>query len=679
MRFWALVVLGCVGCAGSAKPNVTSVPSAPAPAEPAEDERRPYAELMQPAPGDAEKSPGIWVQVRDVAQLGARLPKSLQTEAPGRMVSEIAQTVSSQFGADIAAVIDLSQPVEIALSMPRGFGPPYPVFGFRVRSPEAIERGQAGLTLRRLSAGVWQLGDVVQAAEPEPEFDDSELDDDEAAMDEEEEEGEEPEPEPDEPVPCLLAHAPEPVGYRVLCGPEEDMLHTLVGFMLRDTPVTQADVHVELSGATYQKTVQTAFEAAIASGKTEAETNTGSEKLGAKMGVAIVEAFAAHERISFDARVAPTGVELLMDLAFPRSLTTAPLELWTRSMSTRRLPKSFALLPADHGLALAFSGLGEDATKAAVSAFLEEVFGGMGQEYVITPQELTEMNAAFAGLVPRDAHFSFAAGVDAAAATAALNANKVEQADATDRPLTPAAIKELQSSLAGWMVVGLDVPAKDYLPAVERMLRVNAIPTRRRPNMPRKDSEREDSKLRRRPLKTAGLPAGTLHLVDEVRPAKTYKPPVDGSEPPILPHDSHTLVIPAGQRVWVVSARDEALAGQRALALVRGSATLAARPEIQQAVERPLLGAWSFTASGMILQGLDWDSADERRMARRKLRRFQKQVEGTSTPMLATLELSPPPANDAPGFGFRVKLLVSDKTIGEYLGSFPPPIPISPP
>ena len=165
MRLWALVVLGCVGCAGNAKPIATSVPSAPAPSAPADDERRPYAELLQPSPGDAEKSPGIWVQVRDVAALGGRLPKSLQTELPVRLLSDIAKTVSSTFGADVAAVIDLAQPVDIALSIPPGFGPPNPVFGFRVRSPEAIEHGQAGLTLRRVGPGVWQLGDPMPSAD----------------------------------------------------------------------------------------------------------------------------------------------------------------------------------------------------------------------------------------------------------------------------------------------------------------------------------------------------------------------------------------------------------------------------------------------------------------------------------------------------------------------------------
>ena len=102
MRLWALVVLGCAGCAGSAKPSVTSVPSAPTTSAPADDERRPYAELTQPAAGDAVKSPGVWVQVRDVAQLSAKLPKSLQTEVPGRMVSQIAH-------GDIARALGVSE------------------------------------------------------------------------------------------------------------------------------------------------------------------------------------------------------------------------------------------------------------------------------------------------------------------------------------------------------------------------------------------------------------------------------------------------------------------------------------------------------------------------------------------------------------------------------------------
>lgn len=643
------------------------------------EERRPYAELTEPVAADAAASPGIWVQVKDLGQLSAKLPRSLQTEVPGKMLQDVAQTISSTLGADVAAVVDLAQPVDVALSMPHGLAPPFPVFGFRVRSAEAIERGQAGLTLRRLAAGLWQLGDVVQPL-PEPEPDDSQMDDDEAALDEEEEEeGEEPEPEVEERMPCLLAHAPAPVGYRVMCGPDMDSLRAAVGFLLRDTPAPRADVHVDLSGPTYQARMREAFDLAAREAKGEEPTLDGGEKLGAEVGLAIVNALAAHERLSFDVRFAPTGVELQLDVEFPRSTDTAALGLWASSMSARRLPKSFALLPADHGLALAFTGFGQGITQAFVSRFIEEVLGEMSQEYVLSKKDLSEMNAAFDGMVPSDGHFSFAAGIDAEAASAALNGDKVAQADITERPLTPATIKELQAALAGWMVIGVDVPPKEYLPGVERMLRANAIPMRRRPGMPRKDSDRTDSKLLRRPLATAGLPAGTLHLVDQVRPAKTYRPPLDGSEPAILPYDSHLLVVPDGQRVWLVSARDEALAGRRALSLVRASATLGASPEVQKTVERPLLGAWSFTASGLILQGLDWDSADQRHKSRFQMRRFKNQLGVVNTPMLATVEVAPPPANDAPGFGFRVQLLVSDKALGEYLATVPPPIPVPTP
>jgi hypothetical protein len=219
------------------------------------------------------------------------------------------------------------------------------------------------------------------------------------------------------------------------------------------------------------------------------------------------------------------------------------------------------------------------------------------------------------------------------------------------------------------------VPPKDYLLAVERMLRANAIPMRRRPGMPRKDSEREDTKLRRRPVTTRGLPAGTMHLVNEVRPAKSYRPPVDGSEPPVLPYDSHWLVVPDGQRVWIVGARNEALAGARALLTLQANNKLGARPQVLQSGQRPLLGAWSFSLSGVRLQSFDWDSVRQRRAARRLLTRFGKQFRSANTPMLVTLEVAPPPANGAKGFSFRARLQVDQAGLTEFVDSSLPDVP----
>jgi hypothetical protein len=182
--------------------------------------------------------------------------------------------------------------------------------------------------------------------------------------------------------------------------------------------------------------------------------------------------------------------------------------------------------------------------------------------------------------------------------------------------------------------------------------------------------------MRKRPVTTRGLPAGTLHIVEQVRPAKTYRPPVDGSEPPVLPYDSHWLVVPDGPRVWLVCARNEAMAGLQALLAVQSSGKLG--PQVRAATDRPLLGAWYFSVSGMRLQSLDWDSVSERRAARRQLKRYGKQLHDANTPMLMTLEVAPPPANGTPGFGFRAKLHVSQAALTELIDTSAPVVPVMP-
>lgn len=662
----------CLGCAGSARPSASAAPAVVVATEPVDVERRPYSEVMLPTATDAT-SPGIWVQVANVGQLFGKLPASVQSQPSLLPFKDLAPLVSGALGADVASIIDLSQPVDMATPMPHGFEGPSPVFAFRVRSPETIERGQAGLTLRPLAAGMWILGDEVPpppAVEP-----------DESAMDEEEEHPEDeqdemPAEERGEPrMPCLLAHAPPPVGYRVLCGVGLEKIRALSAFLLRDTPAPVADVHVELGGPAYRALIDKALVDMKAESQKELETKTGGEKLGAEAGFAIVEALAAHERVGLDVRFGVGGAEALLDVAFPESPASELLQRWARSATERRLPAAFPLLPADDGLAFSFAGLGQETTRTFLAFVLEELLSDMSQEFVLSAQELRELQSSFAGVLPSDGHFSVALGADVDAIEKVLMSDAVRLADEAERPLTPAAIKALQAAMAGWVTVGFDLPPKDYLPAVERMLRANAIPMRRRPGMPRKDSEREDSHMRRRPVATRGLPAGTIHIVDEVRPAKTYRPPVNGSEPPVLPYDSHWLVVPDGQRVWIVGARSEALAGERALLAVQAKGKLAEQPAIRQTSARPLLGAWSFSLSGVRLQSLDWDSVRQRRAARREFKRSSKQLRGAKTPMLVTLELSPPPANGAPGFGFRARLEADQTALTELLDSSGPDVP----
>lgn len=674
MRLWVLALLGCFGCAGSGVRPTVSSPLRAEVDEPSDVERHPYAELTAPPPADAAVSPGVWISVNNVAQLQSKLPASLQSHPALAVLNDVPTLVSTMLGADVGSVVDLSQPVDVTTPFPRGFEGPSPVVAFRVRSPDAIERGQAGLTLRHLAPGMWLLGDEPPPPLVEP--DENGMDDDEEAAEDEEEGEASAEDVSERRTPCLLAHAPPPVGYRVLCGQGLDRVRAASAFLLRDAAASAADLHVEFGGPAYHDIIDKALTEAKAKSKAEGDAQTGSEKLGAEIGLAIIEAFAAHERLGLDVQLGPTGVEAVLDVAFPESATTAALQQWARSASQRRLPSGFALLPADNAFALSFTGLGQEAMRSFAPLVLDELEREMAQEFVLSAPQLDELKASLAGVFPSDAHFSVAAGSDVDAIEKALNGDAVRQADEAERPLTPAAIKELQTALAGWLSVGFELPPKDYLPAVERMLRADAMPMRRRPGMPRKDSERVDTTMRKLPVTTRGLPASTLHIVERVRPAKTYRAPIDGSEPPVLPYDAHWFVVPDGQRVWIVGARDEAMAGRQALLAIQTSGKLG--PQVRPATERPLLGAWSFSLSGMRLQSFDWDSVAQRRAARRQFRRYGKQMRVAKTPMLMTLEVAPPPANGAPGFAFRAKLQLDQAALIELIDSTTPVVPVAP-
>jgi hypothetical protein len=658
MRLWVLAVVGCVGCAsGNAKPS--AVPRrAPVVAEPTEAERRPYAELV-PAPAVAAASPGIWLQVANPSLLVGKLPDAVQSKPVLRVLKDVMALTSGALGPDVAAIVDLSQPVDLVMPIDGlGLSPPL-AFALRVRSPEVIERGEAGLTLRRVGAGFWRLGNELSAPS------DLEQQEGEEEEEPEDEEGEmaEAEPAPSR-LPCLLAHAAPPVGYRVLCGGQLDFVQASAPFLLGERPKVSADVHVELGGPAYRAVLDKALAQVKAEGKTELQTLSGSEKFGEQAGLAIVEALGAHDQISLDVRLGTAGAELQLDVAFPESAASAGLQQWAAARANSRLPASFGRLPGDSGMAFSFSGLGKDTTRSALELVLGQITSDMAQEFVLSEKEVRQLTEAFIGIVPADAHFSVAAGADANAVESVLMGEPVRQADALQRALSPAAVKELQAAVGGWIAIGLDVPPNEYLPAVERMLRADAIPMRRRPGMPRKDSEREDSHTKRAALTTRGLPKGTLHLVNSVRPAKTFRPPIDGSEPPILPYDAHWLIVPDGQRVWIVITRNEALAGARALSLLGGGPRLAERADLQQAIARPLLLAMSYSLAGARLQGLDWDSVGQRELARVQFRRNGKVMHGANTPMLLTVEVLPQPTSSHV-FALRAQLRVNQAAMSE--------------
>src|SRR4051812_14143050 len=112
MRLWVLAFWGCVGCAtNGAKPSV-SPRSEAAVAQSSEAERRPYAELMPP-PREGAASPGVWLEIASPAQLLSKLPDAIQSKPGFQAIKDVTKLATEALGADVGAIVDLSQPVEL--------------------------------------------------------------------------------------------------------------------------------------------------------------------------------------------------------------------------------------------------------------------------------------------------------------------------------------------------------------------------------------------------------------------------------------------------------------------------------------------------------------------------------------------------------------------------------------
>jgi hypothetical protein len=455
--------------------------------------------------------------------------------------------------------------------------------------------------------GAWDIGGVVAApVEPEPEVEE-EGDPDEAE--------EWPEDLPNIPeLKCRLVHAAPPVGFRVLCvmpGPDEQQkLERAFAFLLASERAPDgADLHVEIGGPSYAS-----FKARM--GEVWDARSAQNPKLdGAEhitgMLTDVGRALAGHERATFDVSFVGDRAVLELGLAYPDASTSSGFRAWLDHASGAKLPSAANRLPSDSGFALAFSGLGRDAT----SHVLSELEAETEEDHDVDPKRLTELTTALAGVVPVDSHFALAIGFDADAASSALHSDSVRIADETDKPLSAAAVKQLQAALGGWTVFGLDVPPERYLPAVQRLYLIRNLklpykPGKARPSLSASSEYRVAAVPR-------GLPKGTLSFVERSR--RTRKLP-DGVTSPPLDFDRHLLFVPDGSRVWIVVSRNPKVAVRRAQLLLehRESFVWARAPGASPVVES------SFDLRSLLAFALDWDTKEQRAAARASLSRVNQ-------------------------------------------------------
>lgn len=573
---WLSLGVGLLGCNGHVKPAALP-PPAPAQAAPQED-RTPYAEVAAPLRAPVELD-GVWLRLQSATELWRKLPRLAQS-LPGLTVLRMLSS-TQHLPPDVAAVVDLSQPIDVVAPLPSFL---QTTWAYRVRSPEAILRGTAGLTLRRVDAGVWDIGGVTAVAEgSNPSEDDSEW---EGGIREV----------PD--LRCRLLHLPPPVGFRVVCGRDYQKLAASVDFLVSPARElsTDADLHFELSGPTYDEFKgQRLLAMALAQ-----PAGASAGERGALLVADLAKAFYAHRRASFDVSLRGSSARAEVELVYPASLESARFTEWLEHASRAALPSSSTALPRESGLGLSFSGTGE----RGLRYLLSELQASVSDDCVVSPAQLAEMDAALSGVLPPDGKVSFAYGLDTEVAHDALDDAARRLADETERPLAPATVKKLQAALGGWMVLGLDVSPERFLPAARRVHRASQVKLPLKPGKTEGDADSSSqTKLVAAP---SGLPTGTLHFVEQTRPKANVR---KAEAAATLPFDRHYLLVPERNRVWVVITRSEsvALARARALLAARGSLEW---PNLAEGERAALLGTVDLRT--IVALGLDWDSREQR-------------------------------------------------------------------
>jgi hypothetical protein len=658
---WGLSLMGC-GAAPKAPTKATTAASVAA----VEPERRPYAELA------TERKPveldGIWLRAASPAKTFHELPILLQGVPPLAQLKLLVEGRAGLLPADVAAVVDAAQPAELLFSMgstwdespPPVTEAPSLVWSFRVRSPEAIERGAAGLTLQRSAPGVWNVGGVDADIE-EPEYaeasegDDDDEDGDAAGEDEDL-------LRPFLPRRCQLHHLPAPVGYRILCSTSAEEVDAAAPFLLSPArAVAQtSDVHLELGGSNYAKFLQ---QMSRAMHRDDPAADTAAARGGRHLAQSLFDPLLAHERLSLDFSLNQLKAQLEVDLTYAELPNAPAFSQWLGHSSKAMLPPGYARLPPDSGLALGLS-LGSGLAPFIVEQLAET----MEEETLATPAERQEQLESLRGVLPRDGRISLGIGMEVPALLDALDSPAVHLADAADRPLGAIAVRQLQAAAGGWVIIGFEEQPAPFLEAVRRMYRTGRTKTKRRPGHEEKNP-RSHSHLARLSGAPRGLPQQTLHIVNEVRPARAYTAPVDGTSPPILPYDEHYLVVPDGERVWIIVTRSEALGVEQARGLLaRSAAARAASPPSASDSVAVLASATQLAFFG--LADLDVDSKTERAAARRRLAGINR-APGQAR-LQVPLIVQVLPRKDAPGYHLHLRSSAQlDELFAQVTGLIP--------
>jgi len=583
-------------------PTVAQVPaqvaSASAPAEPPADVS------ALPVPSGLSFTVHLAHPRTTMQQLSGVLGSLLALFSGGGSKPDLEGLVTLAAGAPIGKVVELDQPVDLAVSDLEGEGEAKVAGSAVLTDPAgARETLEKYFTWTPTGAGVVRLVPRDDA------------------------------PDDAKPRPCMLTPA-FGSGGRIVCGSDDAAVRHLGPYLARTmTRVASTDdFRLEILVSELRAAKDKSDSGAKPDDPDRDPIDATLDRLGDELlddvGSFVVEA--SSDGTTFDLKVT-TG------FTGSRSpLTTALLGLGAPGSPP---PAAFDRLPRD----AAFAWYGRGATAAALAPLKSVFFDVMKRSMSddgYAPAVVEQVLAPLQRLALTGGPWVVGAGHPTDAARSAV--------DAAIDGKGPAAIVKAHAQLEGWIVAGVDEPSRAWIDGARALVKSDGLqPT----GKPRKKAtpQKETYKLAITPTPAAlALPAGTLHVESRV----TLNPAWAAAQrkakaslgDPVVVRTKHFFVVPDGGRTWFAYAEDPALAATQVKASLAGApdaGTLTARRDVDALRAMSASSAGYLSIAGVAMALVDDDTVPQLKKARETMRGLASLTSAGGTPIPITLAALP--------------------------------------
>jgi hypothetical protein len=357
---------------------------------------------------------------------------------------------------------------------------------------------------------------------------------------------------------CEVWHAA--AGLRLICAHARDNIDSDAAFHLHGAHAggDRPSLRMEVPGKIWRTLLGRRMAAQSAA--------DSDERRGEEIGKAMMLGFFEEQSsLAFEIRLEPKSVDVVLELGF--NDTKSALSQWWTGGANAKIPETFWRIPKSTDFAF-YKGAADPAALSAAAKPMFDLFQSALVEDEPRPGVAAEAIGLLHELLPAGGALSVAHGR-----------------------------AEGDSKSRGWLLLGLDTDSAKYLGDLKKFVALTGLPSKKVAGKKERPSESR--------LKLAGgakgLPAGSLHLVDESRKNPRYRP-APGEKPAPLPAPTHAFAVPDGGRIWLSFSEDPAqsLAGVRAALASTREQSLASVPELATLATRPLSGLGKLDVAALV-------------------------------------------------------------------------------